>query len=66
MLVVIVVDVELDGRARAVAVEHVVDAALDVDDERHLDHHQVQFTAEILFNVLFDRVDGLLRLLAVQ
>jgi hypothetical protein len=39
VLVVVVVDVELDGRAGTVAVEHVVDAALDVHDERDLHHH---------------------------
>ena len=34
MLVVVVGDVELNGRAGAVAVEHVVHAAFDVDDQR--------------------------------
>jgi len=45
MLVTIVRDVELDGRARPVAIEHVVDATFHVDDKRDLDHHQVQFLA---------------------
>ena len=32
VFVPVVGDVERDGRARAVAIEHVVDATLDVDD----------------------------------
>ena len=40
MLIVSVRDVELNGSAGAVAVEHVVGAALRVDDQGHLDHHQ--------------------------
>ena len=63
MAVVVVRDVEPDGRPRAVAVEHVVDARRDVDDERHLDHREVQLTAQVLLDVALDRVDGLLRLL---
>ena len=51
MLVAVVRDVELDRGARSVAVEHVVDAALGVDDQRNLDHHQVEFLAEIVFDV---------------
>ena len=45
MLVAVVRDVELNGRTGAVAVEHVIDAAFDIDDERDLDHHQVEFLA---------------------
>jgi hypothetical protein len=40
MLIPIVRDVELDWRARPVPVEHVVDAALHIDDQRNLDHHE--------------------------
>ena len=43
MLVAVVRDVELDGSARTVAIEHVVNAALRVDDEGDLDHQQVEF-----------------------
>ena len=57
VLVAIVRDVELDGRARAVAVEIVVDARLLVHDEGHRNHHQVQFLAEVLFDVVFHLED---------
>ncbi len=60
------VDVELDRRARAVAIEHVVDAALDVHDQRNRHHHQVQFLAKILLDVALRGKDGLLRFLDVQ
>jgi hypothetical protein len=30
---------------RAVAVEHVIDAAFDVDDQRDLNHHQAELVA---------------------
>jgi len=43
MFVAIVRNMELNGSARAVAIEHVVDAALRVDDERNLHHHQAEF-----------------------
>ena len=66
MLVAVVGDVELDGRPRAVAVEHVVHAAVDVDDQRDRDHHQVEFLAEVLLDVTLGGEDGLLRLLAVE
>jgi hypothetical protein len=36
----VVGDVELDRGAGAVAVEHVIDAAVGVDDQRDLDHVQ--------------------------
>src|SRR4029077_21093939 len=38
----VVRDVELNGCTRAVAVEHVIDAAFSVDDQRDLDHHQTE------------------------
>ena len=60
MLVAVVGDVELDGSARAVAVEHVVDAAFDIDDQRDLDHHQVEFLAEIVFDVALEVENGFL------
>ena len=57
VLVAIIRDVELDRRARAVAVEIVIDARLLVDDEGHGDHHQVQFFAEVVFDVLLHLED---------
>lgn len=51
ILVPVVGDVELDGRTRAVTIEHVIDAAFDVDDQRSLDHHQAEFLAKIVFNI---------------
>jgi hypothetical protein len=50
VLVPIIRDVELDRRARAVPVEHVIDATLHIDDQRNLDHHEVQFFAEVVFD----------------
>ena len=60
--VVVVRDVELDRRARTVAVEHVVDARLGVDDERDLDPDEVQLAAQARLDLVLDDVDGLLRL----
>ena len=45
---------ELDRRARAVAVEHVVDATQHVHDERYLHHEQIEFLAEVLLDVPLD------------
>jgi hypothetical protein len=41
MHIAIVRNMKLDWSARAITVEHVIDAALDVHDQRHLDHDQV-------------------------
>ena len=60
VLVAIVGDVELDRGARSVAVEIVIDAALLVHDERHGDHLQVQFVAEVFFDVALCLEDRLL------
>lgn len=46
-LVVVVRNVELDGGPRQVAVEEVVHAALRVHYQRDLDHHEVEFSAEV-------------------
>ena len=51
ILVSVVGDVDLDGRAGAVAVEHVVDATFGVDDQRDLDHDQAEFFTKIVFDV---------------
>ena len=61
VLVAIVGNVELDGRAGAVAIQQVVDAALGIDDERHGDHHEVERLAQVLFDEGFARKDGSLR-----
>ncbi len=50
---------EFHRRSRAVAVQHVVDAALAVHDQGHLDHHQVQFPAQVLLDVVLDAEQGL-------
>lgn len=63
VLVAIVRDMELDGRAGAVAVQHVVYAALDIHDERHFDHHQIQFVAEVILDIALHLENGALRLL---
>ena len=42
MHVAVVRDVERHRGARAVAIEHVIDAAVDVDNQRNLNHHQVE------------------------
>ena len=57
---------ELDRRARAVAVEVVVDAAFPGHDERHLDAEQVQLAAEAVLDVALHRGDSALRLLAIE
>ena len=42
MLVAIVGNVELNRGAGSVAIEHVIDAAFRVDDQRDLNHHQAR------------------------
>jgi hypothetical protein len=61
MFVAIVGDVELDWCARAVAVEHVVDAAVHIDDRGNFNHHQVQLAAEIVLDVALKVENRLLR-----
>ena len=53
---------ELDGSSRTVAVEHVIDAALHVNNERHLNHHQVELLTEVVLDITLDLKNGLLRL----
>ena len=60
MLVAVVGDVELNRSARSVAIEHVIDAALDVDDEWHLHHHEVEFFAEMVLDIALDLENGFL------
>jgi len=66
VLVVVVGYVELDRPALAVAVEHVVDARLDIDYQRYLHHVQVELPAETLLDVVLDYVDGFLGLSAAE
>ena len=54
------------GRARAVAVEVVVDAARGVDDQRHLDADQVQLAAEAVLDVPLHGRERALRLVRGQ
>jgi hypothetical protein len=56
MQVAIVRDVELNRGARPVAIEHVVDSALHIHDERHFDHHQVEFLAQVVLDIAFHLV----------
>jgi hypothetical protein len=57
---------ELDRRARAVAVEHVVHAAVAVDDQGDLHELQIQLLGEILLDVALDRVERPHRLHGVE
>ena len=66
MQVAVVRNVESDGCAGAVAIEQVVDAAIDIDDQWNLDHHEVERFAQIVFNVAFDLENGLLGLTPVE
>jgi hypothetical protein len=58
--------VELDGGPRSIAIQHVVDAALDIHDEWHLNHHEVELFAQVLLDVVFNRKEGLHRLPSAQ
>jgi hypothetical protein len=49
----------LDGRAGAVAVEHVIHTAFNIDDKRHGHHHKVKVFREIVFNEALEGKDGL-------
>ena len=66
MEIAVVRDVEPDGRARAVAVQVVVDAALFGHDERHLDVEEVQLAAESVFDVPLDGRDRELGLFRIE
>ncbi len=58
--------IELDRRPRAVPIEHVVHAGRHFDDQRHLDHHQVQLPGETLLDVFLHIVNGLLGALSAK
>ncbi len=49
---------ELDGGARAIPVEKVVDAAFDVYDEGDGDANEIELLAKIFLDVVFDGVGG--------
>ena len=66
MQVAIVRDVELNRGARPVAIQHVVDSALHIHNERDFDHHQVEFLAQAVLDIAFYLVQGLLRLFRGQ
>ena len=66
MQIAIVRNVKLYGRARSIAIQHIVDPALDIDDERNFDHHQIEFFAQVIFDIAFNLEDGLLRLFGVE
>jgi hypothetical protein len=55
-----------EGRARAITVQVVVDAALHVHDQRNRDHHQIEFLAKIFLVVVLQRKEGHLRFLGRQ
>ena len=57
---------KLDRSPRTVAIQHVVHARGGLNNQRHLNHHQVQFLREPFFDVLLDVVNSLLRTLDVQ
>ncbi len=63
MQIAIVRDMELHRRARPVAIEHVIHAALYIHDQRHFDHHQAQFLAQVVRDIAFHLENSLLRLL---
>ena len=66
MQVAIVRDMELNWRPRPVAIQHVVDTTFHIHDERDFDHHQVEFLAQVVFDIAFYLEDGLLRLFRRQ
>ena len=66
MQVAIIRNVELHRRARAIAIQHIVDTALDIDDEGDFDHHQVEFLAQVIFDIALHLEDDLLRLFRAQ
>ena len=45
ILATVVRDTELNRGTRSVAVEHVIDAALGIDNQRNLHHHEAEFFA---------------------
>src|SRR5450755_243970 len=66
MLVAIVGDVEPDGCSGSVSVQHVIHAAVFVHDQRHFHHHQVEFLAEVVFDVPLHLEERPLRLFRCQ
>ena len=57
VLIAVVGDVELDRRAGPIPVKIVVNARFLIHNQRHGDHHQVQFFAEIFFDIVFHLED---------
>src|ERR1039458_9076228 len=64
--VAVVRNVELDGGAGAIAVEIIVHTAIDIDDQRDGDHHEVELFAEMFLDVILGGEDSLLGVLGVQ
>lgn len=66
MLIAIIGNVELNGSAGTIAIEHVVDAAFDVHEKRHGDHDEVQLFAEMVLDEAFNGEDGFLGIAAIE
>lgn len=49
---------KFDGRSRAIAVEQVVGAAFKVDNQRDGDTNEIKLFAEILLNVVLNRISS--------
>src|ERR1039458_9676098 len=64
--VAVVRNVELDRSAGAIAVEIIVHTAIDIDDQRDGDHHEVELLAEVSLDIILGGEDGLLGVLGVQ
>src|ERR1017187_6686968 len=64
--VAVVRNVELDGGAGAIAVEIIVHTAIDIDDQRDGDHHEVELLAEVSLDIILGGEDSLLGVLGVQ
>ena len=66
VLFIIVLNVEIDRRARPVAVEIIVHTAVAVDDEGALDAHEVKLAEQTVFDVILDSLEGDLRFFRVK
>jgi hypothetical protein len=59
----IIGNVELNRCSGSITIQKVIYSAFNVYNERNLNHHQAEFLAQIQFDVILNRIDGLLRIL---
>ncbi len=60
ILVIIVWNMKLDRSTRTITVQEVVHTTVNIYNQGNLNHHQIEFFAQILLEIIFYRKDSLL------